>query len=333
MTLARRLLVAGGGASFAGIPVPTSIVGMFNAAETSSYIYKIGSVTSEDAGATWTPSAAALLSATGSGWEQTYVKDPMLVWDGSQYVMFYTGWGGEHFRIGRATASSVAGPWTRDAGNPVLDVGASGFDANGVAFACVIYEAAESPAWKMWYTGYPEGGSGITGVTIGFADSTDGIAWTKRGQVVPLGAAGQYDDYACAVGAVMRVGSTYWIYISGTRSDEFFHTGTATCTDPTDPDDYTRQGVIDGLDAPITVGGWTWRSNGIRGIIPYGPQYLAALTVFNPGAAEGGAPTDTEEACVTILGDSPSEFAAPSGLMIPLGSSWYANSAENVSMI
>jgi hypothetical protein len=329
MTVATRLLAASrGGGSFSPPPVATSLVGLMNAAPTSAYVYSIGPVTSSDA-ATLTPGAAAVIAA-GSGWESSYVKDPTLVWDGTQLVCYYAGFDGTTLKIGRATASTIAGTWTKYGSNPVISNGAGGSpDEDGAEFPYVLHEPAASPPWKMWYTGYPNGATpgSPNGLTVCYADSTDGLSWTKRGTVISLGTAGQFDDVGMLSGCALKVGSLWYVFYTGYRSDFKMHSAYATCTDPADSGTYTKGGAITGFTGNLTVSGVTWQSNLPRTVVRVpGGGFRVTGTVWNP------TPSDTEEASFSVAASSLTSWDVPTVLAFPL-TGWYANSGENPAMI
>lgn len=321
--------VGGGGASFTP-PQTQQLVGLMNAASDATYAYTIGPVTSSDGGVTITPGAGAEITAgTGGSWDDVHVKDPALVHDGTQFVAYYAGFDGANYRIGRATAATIDGTWTKDGSNPVIGFGASGApDEAGAIFPVVTYSAAESPAWKMWYGAMPAGATAgnPSGVTIAFADSADGITWTKRGRVLNVGTSGTFDDVGLIPGTVIRIGSTWHLFYTGFRSNLLMHTGYATTTDPDDTGAYTRVGSMAGYTGNLSLGGWTWQSNMPRTILSLEGGYRIAGTVWNP------TPSDTEEATWSVLSSSLTSWPAPTDLAFSL-SGWYANSGENPTMI
>ena len=322
--IARRLLAAGpSGGAFTTLPV--NLKGLINAAVDNTYVYTIGPFSSSDGGATFTVGSGATITH-GTGWESTYVKDPYLVWDGSQYVCYYTGFDGTNMRIGRATASAIDGTWTKYGSNPVLTLGSSGqFDEYRINFPVVVYSATESPPWKMWYAGWTPPPADID-ITIGFADSTDGISWTKRGQVLDLGPSGHFDDAGVIPGTVIKVGSTWYLLYTGFRSDIYYSGGYATCTDPADSGTYVRGAEWSNYAGNLTFGGKTWRSNQPRNVLRYGDQYLILGSAWNPTA--GG-----EEGAFAVFSSDLTNPPAPTGLLLPLGSGWDANTAENPSAL
>jgi hypothetical protein len=229
----RWLLLAGSGGSFTA-PLPSDLVALFNGYD-SSTSYRIGAATKTGTDP-WAKDASNPVLDVGAGgtWDDTHVKDPQLIHDGSGYVAYYSGNDGSNFRVGRATASALTGPWTKDAGNPVLDLGAGGdFDDAGIEFASVLYEPADTGReWKMWYGGLKASDSRWR---AGYAYSTDGVSWTKHGQVLDIGASGQWDDEGVIPFDVVNDGGTYHVFYGGRQSPSstpFWQGGVATTTDP-----------------------------------------------------------------------------------------------------
>lgn len=330
-----RLLPAARGGGSVVVPNRTNLLGLINGASSSAYIYALGPIASTDGGATWTTGSSALISA-GSGWESSFVKDPCIVNDGTQFACYYAGNNGSSFQVGRATApySSSASwngaTWTKYGSNPILGLPGSGWRGSGALFPFVLYDATDSPTWRMWCAGVD--GSGVT--TIGYLSSSDGLTWTDHGQVLNVGSAGDQDETACVTPCAMKVGSTWYVYYAGYKSSTGFQKPmVATCTDPSNSATYTKLGVLSGFSGQFDVGGWHWRSLYVRYVYPYANGYRALFSIFNPGGTSGG-PTDTEEGAFVVDGTDPVTFNAPTALMIPLDDgSWKANSAENPTAI
>ena len=295
--------------------------------------YEIGLAAAGDH-ANWTTMGLAKIFA-GSGWESQWVAQPSLVWDGSQYVIYYTGYNGTNPQIGRATASLFNGDWTKYASNPVIAHGAAGApDEVGAGFPNVHYDPLDSPAWRMWYHAFPAGAS-ITnpaGLTVCYADSSDGITWTKHGTVVGVGSAGAFNDIGTDNGAVFKSGSTWYIYTAGYHnpgSGIVAKGAYCTTTNPASAGSYSAQTQLTNYTGNITVGGKTWQSNQPRGIIPNpdGSGYLCWLTLWNPTVGTG-----ILEACVQVTSTDLTSWATPSALMLPFDS-WSAVSSENPSIL
>ncbi len=76
----------------------------------------------------------------------------------------------------------------------------------------------ENGVYRLWYHGggYPMGNQRLGNARVGYATSSDGITWTKRGNpVLDIGASGSFDDDQAAEPRVMRVGARYRMYYTG----------------------------------------------------------------------------------------------------------------------
>lgn len=151
---------------------------------------------------------------------------------------------GSRWRIGLARSSDgehftrVAGGET---GGAILDVGAPGtFDAQLAYRPDVLPDGA---IWRMWYNGSDEPFNCPTGTLasdrrIGYAESPDGIHWTKRydgagpgGSVLPLGAPGEFDAQQVGYVWVIRDGAGYKMWYSANDAKNFWRVGLAVSGD------------------------------------------------------------------------------------------------------
>jgi len=241
MTLAWRLL-----RGYAGDPRSISYQALYNGSDDDGATYAIGAASSAD-GQSWTRYVSNPVISAGSGWESVGVKDPCLIWDGSQYVCYYAGFDGTPtFKIGRATAPSHQGPWTKYGSNPVISTGAGGsFRDAGVRFPTVLYEPADTGSeWKMWFGADKSGGAS----SIGYAHSSDGLSWTVDGQVLTVGTG--WEAQNIYPGAIVKDGSTYYLFYAGQKnasSPVNWQGGYATFTSPTGT--YTKGGGNPTLEA------------------------------------------------------------------------------------
>jgi predicted GH43/DUF377 family glycosyl hydrolase len=133
-----------------------------------------------------------VLTAGSEPWEAGGVLHIAVCQVGKTFYMFYTGLekpGYAYRSIGLATSQDGI-IWQRKSSRPVLSKGRPGsFDDVHVHMPSVIYDAA-SKKFKMWYSGYQNN----RGNTIGFAESTDGLRWIKKGQVLNFGASKTFDS-------------------------------------------------------------------------------------------------------------------------------------------
>lgn len=168
----------------------------------------------------------------GGQWDDAWTSFDSIFLVGSTYYGYYSGEaGGATFQIGLATSADGIN-WTRHPSNPVLSPGAGGsWDDAAVMAACVWKEGDN---WYMLY-----GGEQADGATdIGLATSSDGVNWTKSGSnPVMERTAATWDAGGVRPGqAIVKEGSTYYLYYSGWQTYADFTTwkiGLATSSDLT----------------------------------------------------------------------------------------------------
>jgi hypothetical protein len=170
-------------------------------------------VTKQPNNASWS-ARNQVLNADGSGFDANGVAHPSVIKDGATYVMYYAGLDSSGTaKIGRATAPAPSGPYTRGP-SPVLDVGtASEFDATSVKDPVVVRAGAGD--YRMLYTGV-ETLEEKRIERVGYATSTDGISWTKRGVVAgPSLSAYASDESGLEATGMLIDGATLHVWTSG----------------------------------------------------------------------------------------------------------------------
>ena len=143
--------------------------------------------------------------------------------EGGVFRMWYSGClnPGGVCDIGYANSSDGIS-WTKYAGNPVLLHDPGGWDGS-IAHPFVLHDGG---VYRMWYTG------SVTGFDhrIGYAESSDGLAWTKSGVV--LGPTpGAWDAGSVTLSVVVKEGSNFTMWYSGHDGSLNFHVGRATSSD------------------------------------------------------------------------------------------------------
>jgi len=136
-----------------------------------------------------------VLEKGGPGeWDIGYIEPSSVLFNGTDYFMFYNG--GVNYDegiIGAATSSDGIN-WIKDTvNNPVLVSGESGtWNEDYVLDPHVIYE---NSVYKMWYgsDGWYEN-LGAWTWKLGYAESNDGKVWTKRTD--PIMEEGDYETWA-----------------------------------------------------------------------------------------------------------------------------------------
>ena len=137
-----------------------------------------------------------------------------VVKDGSTYKMWYSGSNSSYLSIGYAT--SVDGlNWEKQ--GRVLDVAPATFYADSLFSPTVIKDGS---TYKMWFAGLS---SSVW--RIGYATSTDGIAWTvvtgaeTNGSVLDIGSASDFDEQFVHYPNVIKDGATYKMWYTGTDTN------------------------------------------------------------------------------------------------------------------
>lgn len=171
------------------------------------------------------------------------------MWAIYYHVAFDTGGHGNHvyeYSFGRATAASLAGPWTADE-RPVLAPGPEGsWDAGAIRYPNVV---RQGDSWLMYYTGYPaRDGSEVGRGAMGLATSRDGIVWEKRSEPVFSGdPALAWEDGAISRIDVAWTGSRYLLLYSGRTGGS---RGLAISPDGIGWDRVEDDPVLTGFDVP-----------------------------------------------------------------------------------
>jgi predicted GH43/DUF377 family glycosyl hydrolase len=153
------------------------LVAGFNS--TTTGIYMADSID----GRTWTVSSGPVLRHGLNGtWDGGNVLYPDVIWNGSMYLMYYVGNGGNPpttssiRKIGVAFSTDGTN-WVKYSGNPIITHGPGQYDS-GFTRAPSVVKVGRT--YMMWYAGT----SNITSTppftdTIDLATSTDGVKWMK----------------------------------------------------------------------------------------------------------------------------------------------------------
>ncbi|MBU1752430.1 T9SS type A sorting domain-containing protein [bacterium] len=171
---------------------------------------RIGYATSTD-GVVWNKYTAGPVLDLGvsDSWDGNGVSGAAVVSDGTVYRMWYTGYDGSNMRVGYATSTDGV-VWNKHTAGPVLDLGVSdSLDDTGVSGAAVVFDGT---VYHMCYTGY-DGNN----MRIGYATSTDGVAWHKdeSNPVLNLGATDFWDNAGVMSPSVLYDGILYRMWYTG----------------------------------------------------------------------------------------------------------------------
>ena len=156
--------------------------------------------------------------------------------------------------LGNLVHAAPQGPWIKYAGNPVLTPGAEGeWDYNIVYYPHVIRDGT---GYKMWYTGYDADWV----ARIGYAESPDGVNWTKHtgNPVLSLGSEGSWDSDWVGEPTVLKDGGIYRMWYRGVDAEGKCAIGSAESTNAIT---WTKH-----ISNPVLVPGLpgSWDEGGVR---------------------------------------------------------------------
>jgi uncharacterized repeat protein (TIGR01451 family) len=188
----------------------------------ASWVARLGYATSAD-GVVWTKHAGNPVLDIGAGgtWESEDISAPTVVKVGSTYHLWYRGTDGSTSRLGHATSSDGI-TWVKDLANPVLDVGGVGeWDWLNLYSPDVV---KVGDTFRMWYSGEALPVAWQTG----YAESSDGSDWVRKGKLILEGSSGSFDSNSADHPSVLVEGSAYRIWYGGVNSSDTYTIGHAT---------------------------------------------------------------------------------------------------------
>ena len=181
------------------------------------YWRDIGHATSPDR-VTWTKAAANPVLTSGGapgGWDDDGVSGAAVIWDGAQFRMWYGGLSVDGVERACYATSPDGEDWTKHACNlPGLEPGVPGlWDLDTVRPTSVVIVGN---TYRMWYTGmrYLGGTSGWSGV-VGYAESLDGLSWTKRSDPVLEPGDGTWEERMTFAPYVVFDSAGYHMFYTG----------------------------------------------------------------------------------------------------------------------
>jgi predicted GH43/DUF377 family glycosyl hydrolase len=171
------------------------------------------------------PENPVLSPGLSGTWDDNYLIEPYVLFDGTNYKIWYGGHDGANSRIGYATSPDGV-DWTKYSGNPVLDLGASGsWDDRHVETPVVLM--FDDTTFFMWYGGRRD----ATPVEIGLASSSDGIEWEKWSTNPVMNAGIGWDNEGIFPQAVILIDDTLRMWYFGLNSTFEGRSGYATSSD------------------------------------------------------------------------------------------------------
>lgn len=176
----------------------------------SGTTFQIGYATSYN-GLTWEKSSENPVLPVGEPgrWDEKKVWAPAVVYNGSTWEMWYTGYSDvTGSQIGYATSEDGIN-WVKYWGNPVFTPGIfDEWESSGVTSPYVIFE---NGVYHMWYSNDPHG-------SIGYAASSDGIHWERYPEnpiIQPYGGDEFCEPYQFVSPAVVHLDEYHMWYQAG----------------------------------------------------------------------------------------------------------------------
>lgn len=181
---------------------------------------QIGYASGND-GMKWTKHSSnpVLMPGAANEWDGHSVGQPVVIRDGGQFKMWYTGWAAAE--DGTATSPSIGHAtsvdgihWSKYEGNPVV-TGGSEWSVNGVGSPDIVVVRA-GKLYELWVSGLDKDDH----ATIGRLYSDDGVRWVED-ELNPLVRDDGYNFYEPHV---LRQNQQYYIWaerVEDSRSGEF----------------------------------------------------------------------------------------------------------------
>jgi hypothetical protein len=121
-------------------------------------------------GKTWTIAAGGPVLRPGdAGTFDQQIRNPAVIYDGTEFKMYYMGLGDVEWSIGMASSPDGT-TWTKYAGNPILTKGGS-WDSRDFGYPSAYYDGG---TYLLYYSANDGSSS-----SIGLAKSSDGYHWMK----------------------------------------------------------------------------------------------------------------------------------------------------------
>lgn len=173
--------------------------------------------------------------------DSSAVTDPCVIFADGRYHMFYTGWvnwiGGKGSQGFIGYAISTDGKsWTKVDGSAqaqeikgaIIAPGTTAdFDGQSVESPWVIYDSGK---YRMYYVGIDKNGKS----SLGYAESTSGIYWTKKGRILESTNEQGFDSYKVGSCSVVKKDNQYLMWYEGqSKLDSRWRIGYAVSSDGT----------------------------------------------------------------------------------------------------
>jgi predicted GH43/DUF377 family glycosyl hydrolase len=174
--------------------------------------WHIGLATSPD-GKNWTKHSTPVISGS-TGWEYQVIPSAVFK-ENDGYKLFYMGKNGSIYKIGLAVSSNGIN-WYKYSNNPVLSATLA-WEGGAIMHPSII---KDNNKYKMVY-------GNISNSAFGFAESDDGITWTKASQPFfnKQNTSNNWGLGGIAYPSYIKIDNEYRIYYSGLLNNQIFRIG------------------------------------------------------------------------------------------------------------
>ena len=192
--------------------------------------------------------ANPILEKGNSGFDPYGVCNPFVMVDGDIYKMWYSGLSSNGKQYIFYATSSDGLIWENHGELPVIYPGANNEWDNASVIAGPVIK--DNGIYKMYYTGFQD----AYGVwSIGLAESSNGIDWTKRSSPILTGVLSW--DMKIGASDIEKINDTYYLYYHGKTESNDYKIGVAISED--------GYNFLRYDDDPILVATQLWESTGI----------------------------------------------------------------------
>jgi len=247
--------------------VQTSETDFLAGTATNTSVTTAGDVELAATSSWWVREGVVLDLGPPAAFDASGVRNPFVLKNGTEYHMWYTGFGGGRVRILHANSTDGV-TWNRlGVAIPILTPPYNFDGSIGVTVT------RENGTYKMWFSGvFWTGGPFGTGYArIYYATSMDAVSWNIVGTALGLGPVGSWDDLQVVYPAVIRdTSGLYWMYYQGYDAVPRARIGVATSATGLT---FVRGGVDPVLPLGPT-GSWDDAQLFTPGVLPSSPRQI-----------------------------------------------------------
>ena len=221
-----------------------------------------------------------LISKSGNYYDNMAVAQPVVLFDGGIFKMWYHGLGrigNDPWKVHVLYCESVDGIiWTKYPNPVIYPGGYNSWDSKAVSPGAVI---KENGIYKMYYCGYADE---YDSWHVGYATSVDGINWTKYPQPIITGTYGW--EHQLIPFSIIKLNNQYYLYFTG-RNHPNNRIGLAVSQDGINWTKYSGN--------PILINDQSWEISGVAEGTILNDNGILKMYYMNSNATGFGIATST----------------------------------------